>query len=147
MTHTIYRGRQRIVPDPALYVLMEERRERDSGFKTLHRHISDVSIQDSPLTISRTGDQDSTGNFEELLDHQQKRLDGPTRNNSPDSKRHLETDYLPQEIPSIITIPTGLAERMPVFGQKNTILSEEWSVSDYIFEMKPTARVCPAQEI
>jgi len=81
------------VPDPALYVLMEERRERDSGFKTLHRHISDVSIQDSPLTISRTGDQDSTGNFEDVLDHQHWRLDGPTRNNSPDSKRHLETDY------------------------------------------------------
>jgi hypothetical protein len=147
MTHTIYRGRQRIVPDPALYVLMEERRERDSGFKTLHRNISDVSIQDFPLTISRTGDQDPTGNFEELLDHQQKRLDGSTRNNSPNSKRHFETDYLPQQIPSIITIPTGLAERMPVFGQKNPILSEEWSVSDYIFEMKPTARVCPAQEI
>jgi len=147
MTHTIYRGRQRIVPDPALSVLMEERRERDSGFKTLHRHISDVRIQDLPLTISRTGDPDTTGNFEELLAHQQKRLDGPARNNLPNRKSHFETDNLPQEIPSIITTPTGLTERMPVFGQKNTILSEEWSVSDYIFAMKPTARVCPAQEI
>jgi hypothetical protein len=146
MTHTIYRGRQRIVPDPALSVLMDEQRERYTGMKYLHRNTSGENIQDSSLTISRTGDQNSTGDFEELLNHQQNRLAVPTRNNSADSKRPLETDYLPQQMPLVITTPTGLAERMPVFGQKNTILSEEWSVSDYIFEMKPTTRVCPAQE-
>jgi hypothetical protein len=146
MTHTIYRGRQRIVPDPALSVLMEERRERDTGMKSLHRNSSGVNIQDSSLTISAPGDQNSTGDFEELLNHQQNRLAVPTRNNSPDSKRPLETDYLPQQMPSFITTPTGLAERMPAFALKNAILSEEWSTSDYIFEMKPTTRVCPAQE-
>ena len=146
MTHTIYRGRQRIVPDPALSMLMEERRERDTGMKSLHRNSSGVNIQDSSLTISAPGDQNSTGDFEELLNHQQNRLAVPTRNNSPDSKRSLETDYLPQQMTSFITTPTGLAERMPAFALKNTILSEEWSASDYIFEMKPTTRVCPAQE-
>jgi hypothetical protein len=146
MTHTIYRGRQRIVPDPALSVLMEERRERYTGMKSLHRNSSGENIQDSSLTISAPGDQNSTANFEELLNHHQNHLAVPTRNNSPESKRPRETDYLPQQMPSVITIPTGLTERMPAFALKNTILAEEWVVSDYIFEMKPTTRVCPAQE-
>ena len=146
MTHTIYRGRQRIVPDPALSVLMEERWERHTGMKSLHRNTSGENIQDSSLTISAIGDQNATGDFEELLNHQQNRMAVPTRNNSPDSKRPLETDYLPQQMPSFITNPTGLTERMPAFALKNTILAEEWVASDYIFEMKPTTRVCPVQE-
>jgi hypothetical protein len=136
-----------MVPDPALSVVMEERRERYAGIQSLHRNSIGENIQDYPLTISPPGDQDHPRNFEELLDHQEKRLDGPIRNNSPGSKRPLETDYLPQQMPSIITIPTGLTERMPAFALKNTILAEEWVASDYIFELKPTARVCPAQEI
>jgi len=134
------------VPDPALSVLMGERRERDIGMKSLHRNTSGENIQDSSLTISALGDQNSTGDFEELLNHQQNRLAVPTRNNSPDSKRPLETDYLQQQLPLIITNPNGLTERMPAFALKNTILAEEWVASDCIFEMKPTMRVCPAQE-
>ena len=147
MTHTIYRGRQRLVPDPALSVLMQDRGERNNGLKILHQHFREVKNQDSSLKISKTREQDIPADFGEILDDQKKRLDRGLPKNSPDKRNKPEADILPHPIPSPITIPIGLTVRMPAFGQKNTILSEEWSVADYIFETKPISRVCPTQEV
>ncbi|MBT5378442.1 MAG: hypothetical protein HOL08_05260 [Opitutae bacterium] len=103
--------------------------------------------QDSSLKISKTREQDSPTDFGEILDDQKKRLDRGLPENSPDKRNKPEADILPHPIPSTITIPIGLTVRMPAFVQKNTILSEEWSVADYIFETKPISRVCPTQEV
>ena len=129
MTHTIYRGRQRICPDPALHMQLSERWDRRVEIRRL---------QVEPI--------DRTIPFDEVLQQAGRSRRGGVRPHTVPDDAFLNNSPLPHQMLTVASMPAGLAERIPALPARTSEPDGGGAHNDHVFELKPTVRVQPARE-
>ena len=128
MTHTIYRGRQRTLPDPALHMQLSERWDRRVEIRRL---------QVEPM--------DRTITFDEVLQQAGRARRGGVGPHTVPDDAFSNNRLLPHRMLTV-SIPAGLAERIPALPARTSGPAAAGAHNDHVFELKATVRVQPARE-
>ena len=129
MTHTIYRGRQRTLPDPALHMQLSERWDRRVEIRRL---------QVEPM--------DRTITFDEVLQQAGRSRRGGVGPHTVPDDVFPNTSPLSHQMLTVASMPAGLAERIPALPARTSEPAATGAHNDHVFELKPTVRVQPARE-
>ena len=115
MTHTIYRGRQRTLPDPALHMLSER----------WDRRVEIRRLQVEPM--------DRTINFDEVLQQAGRSRRGGVRPHTVPDDVFSNNSPLPHQMLTVASMPAGLMERIPALPARTSGPAEAGAHNDHVF--------------